>query len=357
MDRDVRSGKELSLGEFNVQHKLLRHLDRLNDWFNGDIPSPIAAELDPTNRCANKCKFCMYGDVQKGGESLGYDFMRDILRQLRDIGVLAVNVSGGGEPLENRATPEIIRYARDIGLEVGLITNGQQMTKDAADAAATSCEWVRVSLSATTRRTFLNLRGVDGFDAACLGILHLCDAKEKAESKVSIGVQWIYTGVDSWENLEVFIDRFLRALPVDYVQILPEQSYDEGKLFSQRGMVENYVKIHEHFHPSPRIVQSKINDLSLPNFGRDYRTCEGQHFYVMIGADGKVYVCCHLIGQKQFVIGDLYKEKLLDIWMSARRKEVAKSVDVRNCLHLCKHHESNKLLTELRRPVKDENFI
>lgn len=342
---------------YNLQHKILRHPEHLATWKAGGTPPPISTELFATNECNNSCSFCYFRTFHKKRDSLTLSQMISYIAQIADINGKAIVFSGGGEPLLNPHTPNAVKYAKSIGLDIGFITNGQLMTKQIAETLLSSCVWVRISLSATTSQTFEAIRGVDKFHEALQGIQTLTLAKKDSSASCTIGLQWIYTKREPISYLINFIKEHCQNTGIDYIQIIAEQTHHIQRLVNQRDLIEHIRKLQILCPSNPQIIYSKADDLLLPNFGRDYPTCEGHWFTAVIAADAKVYLCCHLSGQTQYEIGDLTKISFEEIWHGEKRKQVADSIDVSKCLHICKHHEINKLLHQLKQEMKHENFI
>lgn len=342
---------------YNLQHKILRHPERLAIWKTGGTPPPISTELFATNECNNSCSFCRFRVFHEKRASLTLSQMVSYIAQFQDMQGKAVVFSGGGEPLMNPHTRHAVTHAKAIGLDVGFITNGQLITEAIAETLVSSCVWVRISLSATTPQTFEAIRGVDKFHEALQGIQTLTDAHKRLNSSCTIGIQWIYTKREPVEYLISFIRNHCQNKGIDYIQIIAEQTHHLHRLINQRDLLEHIKKLQTIFVANPQIIYSKADDLLLPNFGRDYTTCEGHWFTAVIAADSKVYLCCHLTGQTKFVIGDLSIRSFEEIWHGQKRKQVAETIDVGKCLHICKHHEINKVLHQLKKEMPHENFI
>lgn len=342
---------------YQLQHKLIRHPAHLSLWQAGKIPPPISVELDPTNECNNSCIYCRFRSFHKKRDSLTISQMTSYIQQLVEVDTLSIQFSGGGEPLMNSTTEDAVAYARAKDLDVGFITNGQLITPQIAEILVSSCTWVRISLSATTPETFEAIRGVDKLDDAIKGINNLCQAQKTLRSQCTLGVQWIYTKREPVKYLINFLYKHLKGIGLDYLQLIPEQTFRIQHLINQRDLPEIIEKLKITSPSNPQIIYSKADDLLLPNFGRNYETCEGHWFTGMIAANGKMYICCHLLGIDDFEIGDLNKQPFADIWYGKKRREVAKRIDVSKCLHICKHHENNKFLHSLKQPMPHENFI
>ena len=86
----------VKINNFNADEKIMRHLDKLDYFFNGH-KTLIVTEFDLTNRCNNKCPECC--GVNENGAQLSkhqIDLIVDGLAKMNNKGII---LSGGGEPL------------------------------------------------------------------------------------------------------------------------------------------------------------------------------------------------------------------------------------------------------------------
>ena len=89
--------------------KILKHIDRINQWEKTGISKPITYELDMTNVCNCKCHFCFgFFDQKKYQVSINLNQAKNILKQIKQFGGKAVTFTGGGEPLCNRDTVKAV---------------------------------------------------------------------------------------------------------------------------------------------------------------------------------------------------------------------------------------------------------
>ena len=107
----------------------------------GYIP-PVHLQLNPTNRCNLKCKFCSCAN--KDDHEMSYDQAKDILERFKLLGTKAITLTGGGEPLCHPSINAIIAYCNMLALEVGLVSNGVLL--DSLDDSL-DIRWCRISLS------------------------------------------------------------------------------------------------------------------------------------------------------------------------------------------------------------------
>jgi MoaA/NifB/PqqE/SkfB family radical SAM enzyme len=88
---------------------------------------PIMAHLIPIRRCNLSCAYCNeYDDVSK---PVPLDVVRERIDRLADLGTSIITLSGG-EPLLHPELDDIIRRMRERGVIACMITNGYLLTAD-----------------------------------------------------------------------------------------------------------------------------------------------------------------------------------------------------------------------------------
>lgn len=120
-----------------------------------------------TDRCNSRCISCDHW--RHGQRDMRLDELAGQLPSLAALGTRVVLVSGG-EPLLNPQWEAMARLLRGQGLRLWLLSAGLALAKQ-ADAVAELFESVTVSLDGSSRRSYAAIRGVDAFDAVCLGVL------------------------------------------------------------------------------------------------------------------------------------------------------------------------------------------
>jgi MoaA/NifB/PqqE/SkfB family radical SAM enzyme len=83
--------------------------------------------------CNYRCSNCLsgMGDPQEITGTLSTDETQELISQARDLGVLAIEVSGEGEPLvDMRRLEEIIRFNDQLGIITTLFSNGSLLNRE-----------------------------------------------------------------------------------------------------------------------------------------------------------------------------------------------------------------------------------
>lgn len=123
--------------------KLFKHLDHLKNIQQG-VGAPIMLVVSPTNICNSNCIHCCFSGRDKTLK-LDFDYLKNCLRQFKDLGVRGIELAGGGEPTLYSNIEELIIFVTDtLGLKIGMNTNGLLLGKI---KNIRKFEWIRLSLN------------------------------------------------------------------------------------------------------------------------------------------------------------------------------------------------------------------
>jgi len=99
-----------------------------NNIHDNDKIKPYHIQLIPTNACDLNCEFCSCSDRDKK-KKIPFEEIKRILDVSKEYGTKAVTITGGGEPMLYKQINETIDYALEKGMEVGLVSNGNNIDK------------------------------------------------------------------------------------------------------------------------------------------------------------------------------------------------------------------------------------
>ena len=331
------------------QQKILNHPEKIANWCQGGDETIITVEIDMTNACNSNCPGCIGG--RNNSEKITYVEAKNIIDQLVDIKAKALIFTGGGEPTVNPDTLRAVVYAKESGLDVGYITNGMIMTDEVAETILKNCVWIRISLDAGTPDMFKKIHGLgeEAFYSVIENIKKLVQFKKKLKSNCTIGVAYL-TGRETKRGMHDFA-RLSSTLGVDYAQFRPFHNdfTDVGKeigevrekyendMFKIVGSIQKYSKFKE---------ENK----------RPYTKCYGVNFCTVICADGTVQTCCHTRGKDKYILGNIKKDSLRNIW--SNREKVFSKIDFADCgPYFCRADEFNRLLFEIASKKNHVNFL
>ncbi len=282
---------EINVRQFSSD-KILKHLDRVNDWLADKNPPPITVELDMTNFCNHRCPECTgWNSKNKSRHSLPIELAVMIIKQLADARVRGIIFTGGGEPLCHPQTKEAVKLAHRLGLDIGFITNGSFINEEIGEALLSCCTWIRVSLDAASKGVFRKIHGLDGaaFDTVVKNVKLLTEMKKKLNSTATIGVGYL-TCRDTFSgmrNMAVLSKR----LGVDYLQYRPLWMHNNGKSgYCLRDINDKISGCLKESTDTYKVLYSKYKYEIMhdKSYGRNYKKCYGQQFATVVAADGKM---------------------------------------------------------------------
>jgi radical SAM protein with 4Fe4S-binding SPASM domain len=377
---------------FNPQEKILCHIGTIKEYFEGKNPDPVTLEIDPSNACNHSCPFCISGHIHlqkyKGTELFNRTIMPKIIfeklvRDLVNTNIKAINWTGGGEPTLNPFLGEAISFIKSNSkIEMGMFSNGSMLDKfNLFDVLAKSLSWIRISIDAGKASSYNNLRKTNknnDFNTVITNIKKLIKRKKELKSKMVIGVGFVVTE-QNYHEIKDF-SKLFKDVKVDYCQFKPEiiqiERVHEKFSKNSNGMLQIssdfWLKKVVHLLDEAKSILGKkfecnsykIEDLivDVKNYGRNYKECIGSQFQPCIGADGHVYVCTNHRGHKQYSYGSIYERTFSEIWSDIKKRKqimdvINKKEKFSKCTHLCKPHESNKILHLIKENLKEKNYI
>ena len=223
----------VKINSFNADEKIMRHLDKLDYFFNGH-KTLIVTEFDLTNRCNNKCPECC--GVNENGAQLSkhqIDLIVDGLAKMNNKGII---LSGGGEPLISPHFSYAVKELKKRGMKLGLNSNGLALTRELAELIADNCEYFRISLDAASAEMYQKTHGMPtaAFDKVVENIKMFAEVKKERQSSVSFGVGFLTSSMTCGE-----LELFVRLVTDVKITANPEMNWTlDGEFEPGRATVE-----------------------------------------------------------------------------------------------------------------------
>lgn len=351
---------------FLSSNKVLNHLDRLHEWSStGDTTSPITVKIDLTNVCNHSCPGCIdYELIENDNNSLTFDMLKSLLVDMKKLGVKGINYTGGGEPTVHSKFFEIINYTFDLGFDIGLITNGSMFHRIPMEIILRKFTWIRVSLDAYDTETHKRTHGKTArFQLTIDNLKKIVQIKKDQNLDTTIGVGFLTNQHDDMDRNVIKFIRICKDIGVDYAQLRPSFGtifdYKEIKPKEWKNIFKE-AKLESNNKFKVLIDEEKYKKiLSGEGESRCYDSCPAQSFKATsITANGEVFICCTLSGNKEGYIGNLKSESFSDIWKGKYRKEVLEKLNVRNCPTLCVGDNLNEFLYNFKKNTyQHPNFL
>ena len=93
---------------------------------------PFTLQLNPTNRCNLRCRFCWLRDFDEGGlnlDEISTKRYKELIKEAYQLKVRVIEITGGGEPLMRRDLLGLMKFIKKFNIFGRLITNGTLFTE------------------------------------------------------------------------------------------------------------------------------------------------------------------------------------------------------------------------------------
>lgn len=314
------------------EFKFVNHIEQLKSLAEGKDIWPKMAEVDLTDSCNHRCKFCIYGDTRVPGAFLKLDDIKNILPQLKDRGVESIVFKGGGEPTISPYFSQAIYYAKNLNFKIGVITNGANLRNENFAAVRNCCEWIRFSLDAASEKTYNKIHNpyrpdYFGFSQVIKNIQNIALA-----DRVIVGINYT-TNRDNYQEIEQ-ATILAKSLKVNYicfrtVMCVGDDMPDE--IWNEILQIFNTIKQYEerNFKVITRYQKKGFFE------HRDWNSCLAPALIVIIQANGDIVTCCDSRGIPEYVFGNIREQSFDDIWKGEKRKQIMGNLLLKKCSQIC----------------------
>ncbi|MBI5050223.1 MAG: radical SAM protein [Nitrospirae bacterium] len=351
----------MNLKQFNPL-KILNHWEVLNEIMKGHNPAPISCEIDPSNICNHNCIWCINDKYRHDYmQMLPEDMLMRIIDEVAAMGIKSIAYTGGGEPLTNPATVKALYKTTEYGLDAALVTNGGLLNEENIEAIVKNCMYVRISVDAGSNNVHKQLhlpnnQRDDEFQQIIKSIEWLVQVRRKLGAAIEIGVGFLVFPANYQQVFDTA--SLMKDIGIDYIQIRP--AYMQGVKLSEKIWHETKEQMERALtlsNGSFKVFPILHRFDEVENLERGYSKCLGHALVGVVGANGKMYLCCQLRGYEKYCFGDLHESSFKEIWNSNRRKKVIEGIQLSECPP-CRYNKYNEILdylTDNERPHK--NFL
>lgn len=301
----------------------LKQINSFNDEYDFsylNIPitsSPIDIELHFTHKCNLRCPHCFQDSSPTSQiyKELNINEWIKIFDQFEENKVQNVTISGG-EPLFYKEFSNLFNILVKKKLNFSVLTNGTLVSKDNIESLSNPNVSLTISLDGCSEEMHDKIRGNGSFKRVITNIRALVEHGANVSLAYTINsynYSYIKEAILLACNLGVegivfaFTDEIGRAKENSYLIISSSQ---------RAKVIDEYKKIKREFKGS---INLDFADLSfMKGFYSNLIYCAAGTTRATVNAEGKLYPCVTAFGYDEFIIGDLTKESLQDIW---RKKE------------------------------------
>ncbi|GEM_PF-571858 len=263
-------------------------------WLFGEVAkrsskSPRLVAIEPTNLCNLKCSMCPVHSSPEGKSRRRPGFMdfglyKNIIRQLPERSKVNLVLHGYGEPLLHPKIADMVSFAKKSGInDVQFATNGLLLTREKSKGLIDSgLDRLDVSLDGYLRKEYESIRIGADFKAVKENIFEFLRLRGNKE-KPALNIRIVKQG-GNVKSLGKFIKYWTEA--ADTVTV--DERHDEGSV--KRGALGRFP-------------------------------CPALRLLMEIYWDGTV-VLCNMDAFAKNKLGDLKREKLLDIWNGGKLNRI-----------------------------------
>jgi|GEM_PF-1123044 len=334
--------------------KFVFRLPFLRLSYQRDIPinvSPLSVDINITDRCNFRCLQC------RGAEN-SYDpkgeidsaAMKKIIRDMADMHIPYLTISGGEPLLRYDLVLETIEYAQSHGIKVGMVTNSSLLSKDKLTSLVEAgLHRIAISLDGATKETHDGIRISGSFDKIMADLTLCQELKQRKSFRLHINTVVLQQNFRQLVEIARIAKRFSAAVFYQPVGVPQVYSLEDTTLAPTTG-IESLIIHRENFSDLEveinRLIDFKkrygvIGDLNwqLSNILSYYKSLEAGNSLIQfkcysgfntihVNSDGEFGSCIFMPS-----VGNIQDFSLKEIWASTKYREQRKLI--RQCTRPC----------------------
>ncbi len=319
-----------------------------------EILAPIHIRIKPTNVCNHNCRYCAYrvkglqlGKDMVQKDYIPFDKMKEILQDIRDMGVRAVTFSGGGEPFCYPYLLDAVKFLVKTDIKFASLTNGSRLEGELARLFARYGTWLRISMDGWDDDSYCFYRKVGKGEFA--RIMKNIRNFKRLGGKCYLGVSII---IDKNNAAHIYdLTKRLKRAGVNSVKMSPCIVSNSGKKNNEyHRSIFNAVK--DEVHRAVRVLADNRFEIFDAyheldeKFKKVHRWCPYLQILPVIGADLNIYPCQDkAYNLQEGLIGSIRNERFKTFWFKNKNKffKIDPSVV---CNPHCVANEKNRMILE-----------
>lgn len=285
------------------------------------LETPYTITIEPTNLCNLRCVFCYQHNksaMKEAGLQMGrldMDLYKKMIDQIKRFPqkVKKLKFGGFGEPLLHPQLPKMIEYAKeqDVAEKIDLFTNGLLLTKQKSlDLVNAGLDWVNISANGINAEDYQqNCDAAINMEQFLSELSYLYENRKQLFVYVKLGDNG-YTD----EQKQAFYEMFGDICDEIYIEPIAQNVWVDIDSHSDNDKKDIAGNVIAYRHVCTMIFTSLI-----------------------VTSSGEVVACC-ADWKKKYVIGDLRRQTIQDIWNGEplRRLRIINLLKQRHQHDLCR---------------------
>lgn len=324
-------------------YKLDRYLGqspkKLQRSWQDNVPiRPLSVKIKLTWHCNLRCVMCSEWRIQGKPPPRptyfdSWDKLQAVLDDLIVLKAKKVHFSGG-EPLMSPFLDQAVSYLHRHGKHISLVSNGTLWTASRArNLIQAGLGSITFSIDSFDPDTFRAIRGKDSWELLIKGLGHVRDAIAASPRAIKLRANLVITN-QNYLELGNYLEQAaqlgiqqVRFLPVDdlhtdqrSLRLNPDQIAAFNAVIApqlaEQGQALGLLRSHTQAYPFGRST-SDIAYAAAGHYAQGFyqnKACFAPWLHSLIAADGKVYGCCMLKGEKISIAQLNAEQSFAQIW-------------------------------------------
>lgn len=298
------------------------------DFKTRRLNSPIDGNIILNNICVTKCIYCYTDQRTPFNCQIPFPRLREIIREARDIKMRTFNLSGG-ELFTYTHWKDLLKELVANGFDPFVSTKYPLNSRKIQELKDTGVRRVQLSIDTIKKDEMVKMLRI-GEKYHSL-ILQTLTEMDRLGFEIRVNGQITSINQDSMKEYFEFMLGFenvklLRVRPTAYTMYPKGADYGELKPDREKlKRIKHEVARLQNEHPNgkrlfffdPPDKHAYVNDPAKKReqFNRRY-LCSGNFFAFHILNDGRVTICEELYHHPKFIIGDLMRQSITEVWNS-----------------------------------------
>jgi radical SAM protein with 4Fe4S-binding SPASM domain len=284
---------------------------------------PLRMLFIPTLHCTQRCYYCYSTDSYPGaGEPLHLERLSEIFQEAKSLGIGVIDLSGG-EPLAYPHIVPLMKLFSDLGLTPNIPTKYPLTRTDTECLKEVGLKSLQISIDAIDPRLLEVTIGVKNYGKRIVETFHRL---EEAGIKVRINSVITPLNIHDVINLTRFLTTFSNVYRIAFSPYTKSRFHHDDTYYLDPVKYADLVKQaqdiladfpHIKFFPGEIVSDSGDDDLAKREAAWNQRAfCTGgRHAFVLL-PDGKVTMCEELYSHPAYIMGDLSRQSIMEMWNS-----------------------------------------
>lgn len=302
--------------------KVLLWREHLEAIARGEFLPPVAVHIDMTQDCNFNCPYCN-ARYLRAKRYIPHDHLMRLADFIKDWGVKAAYVAVSGESMLHPDWTSFIYRLKRNGIEIGVVTNGSLMDAEKRRALVECCRFVGISLDAASEETYSKMHGTDS--TVFRRVLNNIEGLIAMKGSLEVTIKYLIHPINWAEIPKAVI--LAKNLGADNIHIRPASG---GEIHYQTAIERMIEKAKQKETDSFHVQAVRLSMLRGEIENHSFKKCRASPLGAIFAADGLVYLCCGLLGEKRAAIGAHYPDPVLG-WGGKEHKAVIDAIDPKQC--------------------------